>query len=84
MKLTVFLPFLSGQFTNVDVLYYKTLKSQEFENKTGNRSLLDQENLRRLTAEFEINFENELKFHNYADIKRLGRKMSSPYVSLNL
>ena len=83
MKLTVFLPFLSGQFTNVDVLYY-SLKSQEFENETGNRSLLDQENLRRLTVEFEINFENDSKFHNYAYIKRSGRKMGLPYVSLNL
>ena len=44
------LPFLSGQFTNVDVLYYQTLKSQEFENKTGNRSLSDPENLYRLTG----------------------------------
>ena len=41
--------------------------------------MLDQENLRRLTAEFEINFENELKFNNYADIKRSGRKMGLSY-----
>ena len=55
------------------------MKSQEFENKTGNRSLLDQENLRRLTVEFEIDFENKPEFHNYAYIKCTGRKMGLSY-----
>ena len=71
------LPYLSGQFTNVDVLYHQSLESQAFEN--ANVSVVNQEDLRMLTVEFEMNCENDPKLHTNTYLRCSSRKTGLSY-----